>query len=151
MKRIVMIVAGVLLAGGMTLNAQADTASDNKAMVLAFMKMLFVDHKVDQAIDTYVDPDYIQHNPMAATGSEAIRTFFKGFYTNAPGATIEIKRVLADGDLVAVHYKANFTGKPDDRGLAVVDIFRIANGKIVEHWDVGQPVPEKSANENGMF
>ncbi len=151
MKRILMVLAGVALAGCMTLNAHADTASDNKAMVLAFMKMLFVEHKVDQAIDTYVDPGYIQHNPMAATGSEAIRTFFKGFYANSPGATIEIKRALADGDLVAVHYRANFTGKPDDRGLAVVDIFRIANGKIVEHWDVGQPVPEKSANENGMF
>ena len=118
-------------------------------MVLAFMQMLFVDHKVDQAIDTYVDPGYIQHNPMAATGAEAIRTFFKGFYAQSPGATIEIKRALADGDLVAVHYRASF--KPGERGLAVVDIFRIDDGKIVEHWDVGQPVPEKSANDNGMF
>jgi predicted SnoaL-like aldol condensation-catalyzing enzyme len=147
-----MTLAGVVLAGCVSMSAHADSTSDaNKAMVLAFMKMLFVDHKVDQAIDTYVDPGYIQHNPMAATGSQAIRDFFNGFYKQAPGATIEIKRALADGDLVAVHYRAVFSGKPDDRGLAVVDIFRVKNGKIVEHWDVGQPVPEKSANDNTMF
>jgi hypothetical protein len=59
------------------------------------------------------------------------------------------KRLVMDGDLVAVHYR--FKVKPDDRGMAVVDIFRVANGKIQEHWDVAEPVPEKSANTNGMF
>jgi predicted SnoaL-like aldol condensation-catalyzing enzyme len=150
MKRILMALAGVVLAGCVSLSAHADSASDaNKAMVLAFMKMLFVDHRVDQAIDTYVDPGYIQHNPMAATGAEPMRNFFKGFYAGNPGASVKVSQVLADGDLVAVHYLTKF--KPEDRGFAVVDIFRVANGKIAEHWDVVQPVPEKSANDNGMF
>jgi predicted SnoaL-like aldol condensation-catalyzing enzyme len=150
MRRFAIAFVAVVMAGCASFGAHADEAA-NKQLVLDFMKMLFVDHKVDEAIDTYVDPGYIQHNPMAATGSEAIRTFFKGFYQQSPGATIEIKRALADGDLVAVHYRANFSGKPDDRGLAVVDIFRIKDGKIMEHWDVAMPVPEKAANENGMF
>jgi predicted SnoaL-like aldol condensation-catalyzing enzyme len=128
--------------------AHADPAA-NKQLVLDAANMLFVQHKVDQAIDTYFAPSYIQHNPMAASGAEAVRAFFKGFYAGNPQATIAIKRALADGDLVAIHY--NLKMKPDDRGFAVVDIFRVENGKIAEHWDVAQPVPEKSANSNGMF
>lgn len=128
--------------------AQADPAA-NKQLVLDAANMLFVQHKVDQAIDTYFAPNYIQHNPLGADGAEAIRGFFKSFYAGNPQATAEIKRVLADSDLVALHYNAKF--KAGERGYAVVDIFRIENGKIAEHWDVVQPVPEKSANTNGMF
>jgi predicted SnoaL-like aldol condensation-catalyzing enzyme len=128
--------------------ASADPAA-NKKMVMAAFDLLFVQHKVDQAVDTYFDPGYIQHNPMAATGAEPMRNFFKAFYAANPGASVTVGQVLADGDLVAVHYLAKF--KPEDRGFAVVDIFRVANGKIAEHWDVVQPVPEKSANSNGML
>lgn len=128
--------------------AHADAAA-NKKLVLDMANMLFVQHKVDQAIDTYFAPTYIQHNPMAASGAEPVRAFFKQFYAGNPQATIEMKRALADGDLVAIHYNSKF--KPQDRGYAVVDIFRIENGKIAEHWDVMAPVPEKSANNNGMF
>lgn len=137
-------VAALLFASA----AQADPAA-NKQLVLDAVNMLFVQHKVDQAIDTYFAPTYIQHNPMAASGAEPVRGFFKSFYAGNPQATVVIKRTLADGDLVAIHY--NMKMKPDDRGYAVVDIFRIENGKIAEHWDVAQPVPEKSANTNGMF
>ena len=128
--------------------AQADPAA-NKKLVMAAFDLLFVQHKVDQAVDTYFDPGYIQHNPMAATGAEPMRAFFKGFYAGNPGASVKVDHVLADGDLVAVHYLTKI--KPEDRGFMAVDIFRVANGKIVEHWDVVQPVPEKSANANGMF
>ena len=129
-------------------SAQAGAAA-NKKIVLALFKTLFVEHKVDEAIDKYVDPGYIQHNPMAATGSEPVRAFFKQYYEKVPTATAVFKRILAEGDLVAVHY--NSKSGPDDRGFAVVDIFRLAHGKIVEHWDVVEPVPEKSANDNTMF
>lgn len=130
--------------------ALASPESDaNKKLVMEAATMLFIDHKVDQAVDTYFAPDYIQHNPMAATGAAAMRAFFKGFYAGNPDATIEIHHVLADGDLVAIHYLFKFNKQ--DRGMAVVDIFRVGNGRIQEHWDVGQPVPEKSANSNGMF
>lgn len=140
------VVFGLGMSGKRATEKQEEA---NKAIALALFQTLFVEHKVDEAIDKYIDPGYIQHNPMAATGAEPLRAFFKGFYQNVPTATAELKRVLADGDLVAVHYNAK--QKPDDRGLAVVDIFRIADGKVVEHWDVVQPVPEKSANDNTMF
>ena len=145
--RVVSILAGAaaLTCGPL---AHADAAA-NKKLVLDAANMLFVQHQVDKAIDTYFAPGYIQHNPMAATGAEAVRKFFKAFYAANPQATIVMKRALADGDLVAIHYQSKF--QPDDRGYAVVDIFRVENGKIAEHWDVGQPVPEKAANDNGMF
>jgi len=136
--------AATIIAPG----AMADPAA-NKKLVLAAFDLLFVQHKVDQAVDTYFDPGYIQHNPMAATGAEPMRNFFKSFYAANPGASVKLGQVLADGDLVAVHYLTKF--KPEDRGFAVVDIFRVAHGKIAEHWDVVQPVPEKSANDNGML
>jgi predicted SnoaL-like aldol condensation-catalyzing enzyme len=144
----VMLLALCIGAFGFAQAAQADSEA-NKKLVLDAATMLFIDHKVDQAIDTYFDPGYIQHNPMVPTGAEVVRGFFKKFYTDNPDATIEIAHVLADGDLVAIHYR--FKVNKTDRGMAVVDIFRVANGKIAEHWDVGQPVPEKSANDNGMF
>ncbi len=141
------VCAGLLLLAPAV---SADPISDaNKKLVLDAATMLFIDHKVDQAVDTYFAPDYIQHNPLAPTGAAALRNFFKGFYAGNPDATIVIHHVLADGDLVAIHYL--FKVNKQDRGMAVVDIFRVANGRIQEHWDVGQPVPEKSANSNGMF
>ena len=121
----------------------------NKVLVMKAFDLLFVQHKVDEAVDTYFDPGYIQHNPMAATGAEPMRQFFKQFYASDPQASVKVDHVLADGDLVAVHYLTKF--KPEDRGFMAVDIFRVARGKIVEHWDVVQPIPEKSANDNGMF
>ncbi|MEJ0043969.1 MAG: nuclear transport factor 2 family protein [Rhizomicrobium sp.] len=130
--------------------AQASPESDaNKKLVTDAITMLFIQHKVDQAVDTYFDPNYIQHNPMVPTGTAPMRGFFKKFYVDNPAATIELSHVLADGDLVAVHYR--FKVNAQDRGMAVVDIFRVGNGHILEHWDVVQPVPEKSANDNGMF
>ena len=117
--------------------------------MLKVVKVLFNEHKVDQAIDKYFAPNYIQHNPMGKNGAEATREFFKKFYAGNPKASAKVYQVLADGNLVAIHY--NFKIKPEDRGFAVVDIFRIKNGKLAEHWDVVQPVPAKSANDNGMF
>jgi predicted SnoaL-like aldol condensation-catalyzing enzyme len=142
------IFLGGFLALASASSAFADAAA-NKQLVMAAFDLLFVQHKVDQAVDTYFDPGYIQHNPMGATGAEPMRVFFKGFYATHAGASVKVDHVLADGDLVAVHYLSKTA--PEDRGFMAVDIFRVANGKIVEHWDVVQPVPEKSANTNGMF
>jgi predicted SnoaL-like aldol condensation-catalyzing enzyme len=142
--------AAALCAGLAVAPAFGGSESDaNKQLVKDAVIMLFIDHKVDQAVDTYFAPDYIQHNPLVPTGSAPMRAFFKQFYAGNPTATIEISHVIADGDLVAVHYRTKVSA--EDRGAAVVDIFRVANGKIVEHWDVYEPVPEKSANSNGMF
>ena len=121
----------------------------NKETAVAFLSMILNDHKVAEAFELYSVPDYIQHNPMAQTGAQPAIDFFTPFFAQFPGACIEVKRVIAEGDLVAIHNNSKMSA--DDRGRAVVDIFRLENGKVVEHWDVVQEVPEKSANENTMF
>jgi predicted SnoaL-like aldol condensation-catalyzing enzyme len=86
---------------------------------------------------------------MAATGRDAAIAFLDPFMKSNPGVSYSIKRIIADGNLVAVHSHGKLS--PEDRGVAVVDILRVEGCKVVEHWDVVQPVPEKSATENGMF
>jgi predicted SnoaL-like aldol condensation-catalyzing enzyme len=120
-----------------------------KQVVTRFMTQFYVDKKVREAFETWVDPGYIQHNPMAQTGREAAIGFLEPFFTQHPAIHYSILRVIADGNLVAVHSHGAFA--PDDRGIAVVDILRVEGCKVMEHWDVVQPVPEKSANSNGMF
>lgn len=120
-----------------------------KAVVTKFMTTFYVDKKVREAFETWVQPGYIQHNPMAATGRDAAIAFLEPFFQTHPEASYSIKRIIADGNLVAVHSHAKFS--TDDRGLAVVDILRVEGCKVAEHWDVAQPVPEKAANSNGMF
>jgi len=118
-------------------------------VVTRFMTQFYVDKKVREAFETWVDPGYIQHNPMAQTGREAAIGFLEPFFTQHPAIHYSILRVIADGNLVAVHSHGAFA--PDDRGIAVVDILRVEGCKVMEHWDVVQPVPEKAANSNGMF
>ena len=96
-----------------------------------------------------MEPGYIQHNPLAETGRDAAIAFLEPFFQGHPDTTYSIKRIIADGNLVAVHSHAKFAA--DGRGLAVIDILRVEHCKIAEHWDVAEPVPEKSANSNGMF
>ena len=92
---------------------------------------------------------YIQHNPDAADGPEGFRELFDFIGTTYPKFRIEIKRVFIEGDMVAVHVRS-YDG-PTKNGEAGVDIFRLENGKIVEHWDVAQDIPEKMPHNNGMF
>jgi predicted SnoaL-like aldol condensation-catalyzing enzyme len=120
-----------------------------KEVVTQFMTKFYIDKKVREAFETWVQPGYIQHNPMAATGRDAAIAFLEPFFQSHPDAAYSIKRIIADGNLVAVHSHAKFS--TGDRGLAVVDILRVEGCKVAEHWDVAQPVPEKAANTNGMF
>jgi len=120
-----------------------------KEVVTQFMTKFYLEKKVREAFETWVEPGYIQHNPLAKTGRDAAIAFLEPFFQSHPDASYSIKRIIADGNLVAVHSHAKFSA--DDRGLAVVDILRVDHCKIAEHWDVAQPVPEKSANSNGMF
>ena len=120
-----------------------------KQIVTRFMTTFYVDKKVRVAFETWVDPGYIQHNPMAASGRDAAIAFLEPFFAHNPGVHYSIKRIIADGDLVAVHSHGAMAA--EDRGMAVVDILRVKDCKVVEHWDVVQLVPEKSANSNGMF
>jgi predicted SnoaL-like aldol condensation-catalyzing enzyme len=120
-----------------------------KEVVTRFLTEFYLEKRVREAFETWVEPGYIQHNPLAATGRDAAIAFLEPFFQGHPEAVYSIKRMIADGNLVAVHSQAKFAA--GDRGLAVIDILRVEHCKIAEHWDVAQPVPEKSANSNGMF
>ena len=105
--------------------------------------------KPEEAAARDLGPYYRQHNPGAADGAESYIAFMKRLAQTYPDFRMETKRMIAEGDTVVLH--SHLVLKPGDRGLAVVDIFRLENGKIVEHWDVVQEVPETSANNNTMF
>jgi predicted SnoaL-like aldol condensation-catalyzing enzyme len=120
-----------------------------KQVVTRFVTTLYVDKKVRAAFETWVDPGYIQHNPLAQSGRDAAIGFLEPFFAQHPEINYSIKRIIAEGNLVVVHSHCKFSA--DDRGIAVVDILRVEGCKVVEHWDVVQPVPEKSANSNSMF
>lgn len=111
--------------------------------------MAFNHHQPTQSAKKYFGNKYIQHNPHVPNGALAFTKYFEEFFKQNSKAKVEMKRVLADGDLVAIH--SHFKINSSDLGSAVVDIFRFEKGKIVEHWDVVQSVPEKMVNGNTMF
>lgn len=130
--------------------ALASTPEQNKANALAFYDLAFNQHKVQEATDKYIGKEYLQHNPGVADGGQAFVDAFAPFLKDHPKSKATIKRVIADGDLVALHVHSQLDD--EDRGEAVVDIFRFdKDGKIVEHWDVIQAVPEKTESGRGMF
>ena len=120
-----------------------------KHVVTRFMTEFYIAKNARHAFETWVDPGYIQHNPMAPTGRAAAIAFLEPFFANNPAISYSIKRIVADGNLVVVHSHGKFAAA--DRGVAVVDILRVERCKVVEHWDVVQPVPETAANTNTMF
>lgn len=132
-----------------TLGVAESSSTTNKRMVRDFYEEVFVRHQAKEGAEKYLSEGYIQHNPNVATGRQSFVDFFVPFFKKQPSATSEIKRIVAEGDLVVLHVQSKQS--QEDRGRAVVDIFRVENGKIAEHWDVGQAVPEKSANSNTMF
>lgn len=131
--------------------ALADTTPEqNKINALAFYELVFNQHKVQEGTDKYVGKEYLQHNPTVADGGKAFVDAFAPFLKENPKSRAIIKRVMADGDLVALHVHSQLDEQ--DPGEAVVDIFRFnKDGKIVEHWDVIQAVPEKTVSGRGMF
>jgi len=149
--RITLLLTTVLLfSGGLQACETADKAQQeqNKEIVIAFYNAA-INEKDFEAASQYLGDVYIQHNPLAADGPEGLAAFIEWAKVNAATFQVEFKRVLADGDFVVVHSHA--TAGPEDRGSAVMDIFRLENGKVVEHWDVIQAIPETAMNQNGMF
>ena len=128
--------------------AGAQTPEANKKNVVEFYNKALNDKDFDAA-SKYLGPRYTQHNPVAADGPEGLKGFIGFLRDKFPKSRSEIKRVFAEGDYVILHVHA--VREPGTRGRAIIDIFKLENGKIVEHWDVAQDVPEKAANANGMF
>jgi predicted SnoaL-like aldol condensation-catalyzing enzyme len=122
---------------------------ENKQTVLAYYNMAFNDKRPAEAVENYGGEYYIQHNPQIPDGFEAFIQFVEGFTTQFPQLSLDIKRAVAEGELVVTH--SLLKTSPEDRGSAAADFFRLEDGKIVEHWDVLQPVPESAANEHPMF
>lgn len=130
-------------------DSRTATEVENARIVTAFYELAFNQHRPTEAARLYIGGRYIQHNPNVPNGAEAFYGYFEGFFRQNPQSRVTIHRVIADGDLVALHLHSQQT--PDDPGRAIVDIFRVENGKIVEHFDVIQPVPTTTANGNTMF
>jgi predicted SnoaL-like aldol condensation-catalyzing enzyme len=129
-------------------SAESAATAANKKVAVDFYEAAI--NKKDFALaSSYLGAQYKQHNPTAADGAEGLKAFIDFLKSKFPNQRGEIKRVIAEGDLVVLHvHSTRGDGTP---GRAIVDIFRVANGKVVEHWDVIQDIPEKASNSNGMF
>ena len=120
----------------------------NRKIVEDFANIFYREKNVRKAFLKYVTKEYIQHNPNIADGREAAIEMLEPKFSS-PSASFDIKRILVDGNLAAIHLHGRFS--PDSLGGAVVDLFQLEDGKIVEHWDVVQAVPEKCINPHPMF
>jgi predicted SnoaL-like aldol condensation-catalyzing enzyme len=120
----------------------------NKKTVAALYDAVLNKKDFDEA-SKYLGSRYTQHNPTAKDGPEGLKGFIAFLKEKFPNNRSEIKRSFADGDYVIVHVHA--VREPGTRGNAIVDIFKLEDGKVVEHWDVVQPIPETAQNSNGMF
>ena len=142
------ILGGIAMpSGAFAASRDLKVEEANRKLVVEFYDRFFNKHDVEAA--SVVAEDYRQHNPQVPDGKKPLVSFFTGFFKDNPQSKAEIVRTAADGDLVWLHVHA--TNGADDRGEAIVDVFRVKDGKIVEHWDVIQAVPKEAANKNTMF
>ncbi len=147
MKLLRALAALPLLLAAPALADSRETARNRKA-IGDFARTFYEKRDVEAAFKAHVVPDYIQHNPGIPDGRQAAIDALKPMFSR-PGAHFEVKHIIVDGNMAVIHLFGR--GDPATRGAAVADIYRLKNGKIVEHWDILQPMPEKSANPHPMF
>ena len=121
----------------------------NKQVVREFYELAFNEKRPADAAERFLGPEYIQHNPQAGDGVAAFVAFAGGFVAQVPDLRLDIRRVVAEGDIVVTH--SLLKTSEDDAGSVVADFWRLEDGRIVEHWDVAQPFPETSVNDHPMF
>ena len=127
----------------------SDQLEKNKKNAIEFYDLIFNHNKPEEGIEKFVGEEYIQHNPGVGDGKQPFIEYFTKMGKEYPGKRVQFKRVIAEGNYVVLHCHQEW---PGDNEYAGIDIFRFDdNGKIVEHWDVLQIVPERSANDNTMF
>ena len=150
------LIACAMLAAALLATPRPASAADaaqmeaNKKTVAAFYDAVLNKKDYDLAVTFVGAAGYKQHNPTAKDGVEGTRGFINFLKEKFPNNKSEIKRIFADGDYVIVHVHA--VREPGTRGNAIMDIFRMDDkGKVVEHWDVVQPIPETAQNDNTMF
>jgi predicted SnoaL-like aldol condensation-catalyzing enzyme len=124
----------------------------NKRVARDFLELAFNEGRVHEAVELYLDPRWVDRDSTNPEGPQSLVERASWASSENLEVRHDIRRIIAEGDMVAVHSLVTFS--TDDRGMAVVDIFRVKDGKLVEHsdiWDVAQPVPEHSKYDNAVF
>jgi predicted SnoaL-like aldol condensation-catalyzing enzyme len=124
-------------------------SEENKKVAIAFFQKALNEFDVATAVKLYGGKSYKQHNALIEDGWEGLTKFIGWIRDNFPQARLNLKHAYADGDHVILH--SHWIRTPGEPGEAVVDIVRLDQGKLVEHWDVIQPIPDSAANKNSMF